>query len=135
MDTRLERSQALTDFAAHDNAMSLPIETVVTELTKLLGATTVAAIGGVEETRAVQQWMTGRKPQRADVLRFALQIASQLAVRRNNDIARAWFYGSNPYLNDAMPIFWLRTRPLSEIQADIMAAVRAFVGRTEPDPL
>jgi len=59
---------------AHEHAMSLPIQEVVRELVDLLGATTVAVIGGVNETRAVQEWLTSRAPQRPNVLRCALQL-------------------------------------------------------------
>ena len=65
---------------AHDYVMGLPIAEVVRELTEMLGATTVAVIAGVSETRAVSQWMTGREPQRPHVLRFALQVTKTIAV-------------------------------------------------------
>lgn len=113
-------------YAAHAHAMRAPIAEVVSELVDLLGATTVAAIGGVSETRAVQQWLEGREPQRANALRFALQIASMLAKSGDREIVRAWFQGSNPYLDDAVPAVLLRNRPLSEIQSQLMNAARAF---------
>ncbi len=123
-----------TDLAAHDHAMSLPISVVVQELTDLLGATTVAAIGGVGETRAVQQWIGGREPQRAHVLRFALQIATMIAAVGDRELAQAWFHGSNPHLNDAVPVLLLRNSPLPEVRAKLMAAARAFAGRSKrPD--
>lgn len=114
---------------AHERAMSLPIETVVSELVALLGATTVATIGGVGETRAVTQWKTGRAPQRPNVLRFALQVASMIASKKDSDVVRAWFHGSNPHLADRVPALMLRDEPLHEIQAEIMAAARRFAAR------
>src|SRR6516225_1209283 len=118
-----------TDFDAHAHAMSLPIEDVVKELTDLLGATNVAAIGGVTETRAVQQWTAGREPQRAHVLRFALQLGTMIAAAADRDLARAWFHGSNPHLDDAVPIMMLRNLPLSDIQGKLMVAARIFAAR------
>lgn len=109
--------------------MSLPIAEVVHELTDLLGATTVAVIGGVQETRAVQQWMSGREPQRPHVLRFALQIAVMMGTPKDGEMVRAWFHGSNPRLGDDVPMFLLRDRPLTEIQAPLLAAARAFAKR------
>lgn len=109
--------------------MSLPIEDVVKELVALLGLTTVAMIGGVNETRAVTQWSAGRSPQRPNVLRFTLQIASMILNEKDSDIARAWFHGSNPHLRDQSPAMLLRDQPLPEIQGEIMAAARAFAGR------
>jgi hypothetical protein len=114
---------------AHERAMSLPIAEVVRELVGLLGLTTVAMIGGVRETRAVTQWTTGRDPQRPNVLRFSLQIASMILNSKDSDVARAWFHGSNPHLQDRIPAVLLRDEPLVEIQGEIMAAARDFAAR------
>src|SRR5579872_3758795 len=122
-------AEASTPYAAHDHAMSVPIAQVVRELIELLGAPVVAVIGGVSETRAVQQWLNGRQPQRPHVLRFALQVAVMIASPAEQEMARAWFQGSNPHLEDASPALLLRNRPLAEVQGKIIAAARAFVGR------
>ena len=120
----------LTDVAAHEAAMSLPIRTVVRELVRLLGMTTVALIGGVTETRAVQQWMTDREPQRGHVLRFAFQIASMIAAEgKDQSVVRAWFQGCNPYLDDAIPALMLRDEPLGAVQARLLGAARQFAAR------
>jgi hypothetical protein len=114
---------------SHERAMSLPIEDVVKELVSILGATTVALIAGVSETRAVTQWTTGRVPQRPNVLRFTFQISSMILSVHDPDIVRSWFHGSNPHLRDRTPAFMLRDEPLHEIQGEIMAAARSFVAR------
>ena len=116
---------------AHSHAMEIPIRQVVEELVGYLGATTVAAIAGVKETRAVQQWMADREPQQPHLLRFALQLVSMVARRDQPDIARAWFHGSNPGLMDETPIVLFRTRPLAEIQGQLLAAARTFAARDE----
>lgn len=118
-----------TDFEAHDYAMSAPISEVVAELLDLLGAPLVATIGGVSETRAVQQWTAGRRPQRPHVLRFALQVASIIASSSQHEMARAWFQGSNPHLDDATPASLLRDSDLPLVQQRIMGAARSFVIR------
>ena len=114
---------------SHERAMSMPIEEVVKELVDLLGLTTVAMIGGVGETRAVSQWMNGRSPQRPNVLRFSLQVASMILNHSDKDVARAWFHGSNPHLQDRIPAVMLRDETLSEVQVEIMAAARSFAAR------
>jgi hypothetical protein len=124
-----ENAKPLTDIAAHNYAMSAPIEQVVKDLVDLLGATTVADIAGVGETRAVARWMAGRQPQRAHTLRFALQIASMIAAAADTEIARAWFQGSNPHLDDAVPAQVLRDEPLEAVQPKLMAAAREFAAR------
>lgn len=114
---------------AHERAMSAPTHEVIHALVDLLGLTTVAMIGGVGETRAVTQWMNGRTPQRPNVLRFTLQVASMVLSAGDPDVVRAWFQGSNPYLGDRSPASLLRDEPLAEIQGKIMAAARAFAAR------
>ena len=114
---------------AHERAIELPIADVVVALIDLLGAPVVAIIGGVGETRAVQQWTTGRKPQRPNVLRFALQIAMMIASNSDREMARAWFEGSNPHLDDAIPALMLRNQPLAHVQQRMMGAARAFASR------
>jgi len=128
-DSPAPEAEIRTDFEAHDHAMGLPIAQVVEELSDLLGATMVAVIGGVQETRAVQQWIDGREPQRAHTLRFALQIATMLAKVSGREVARAWFTGGNPRLNDQAPMFLLRDQPLREIQGPILNAAREFAKR------
>lgn len=125
--------EVLTGPEAHNQAMGQPMTTVVQQLVDLLGATTVAAIGGVQETRAVQQWIAGaREPQRPHVLRFALQLASMIATFASRDLAGAWFHGSNPMLEDHTPLTMLRDEPLEEIQVPLMIAVRSFAAREVP---
>jgi hypothetical protein len=127
----LER-RLLTAGEAHNEAMSLPISTVVESLVGLLGATTVAEIAGVKETRAVHQWQSGeREPQRAHVLRFALQLAMMISTVSTRHRAGAWFHGANPHLDDQIPIVLLRDQPLELIQVRLMAAVRSFASRDE----
>jgi hypothetical protein len=128
----LGRRGELGDLDAHDQAIGLPMVEVVRRLVGYLGATTVAAIGGVNETRAVRQWMTSgdREPQRPHALRFALQLASMVASNRDKDVVRAWFQGSNPHLADEVPSLMLRDRPLDEIQGALMAAARSFAERS-----
>ena len=111
---------------SHHQAMSLPIGDVVRQLVDVLGASTVAVIGNVSETRAVAQWMAGREPQRPHVLRFALQLVAMIGSVDDTEMLRAWFQGSNPMLNDEMPVLLLRNRPLQEIQPRLVAAAREF---------
>jgi hypothetical protein len=124
-----QSSRPLSDNDAHNLAMSRPIGSVVAQLIDILGATTVAVIGGVTETRAVHQWTTGRGPHREHVLRFALQIALMIADGDGYESVRAWFQGSNPHLDDGIPALMLRSQPLEEIQAPLMRAARTFASR------
>ena len=116
---------------AHTQAMSLPIREIVSQLLELLDATTIAVIAGVHETRAVNSWLGAREPQRPQVLRFALQLASMIADASGAEICKAWFHGSNPHLNDRVPMLMLRDLPLSDIQPELLAAARLFAARPQ----
>lgn len=129
MTNEESRDPVRSDLSAHDHAMSVPIAEVVRELVELLGATTVAVIGAVKETRAVQQWTEGREPQRPHVLRFALQLATMICTRTDREVGRAWFHGSNPRLGDEVPMLLLRDEPLADIQGRLLAAARSFALR------
>jgi hypothetical protein len=129
-DPKDERS---VEIRAHDYAISSDVREVVKGLVDLLGATMVAAIGGVSETRAVKQWMTDREPQRPHALRFALQLAWMICEKGDRNTARAWFQASNPHLHDAVPLLLLRERQLSDIQGPLMTAARAFMPRPVSD--
>lgn len=124
----------MSDVNAHGHAMEIPIQAVVAELVDLLGAPLVAVIGGVSETRAVMQWISDRAPQRPNVLRFALQLGTMIARTKDREMARAWFEGSNPQLDDAVPALLLREKPLGDIQANLMTAARSFALRGGPQP-
>jgi hypothetical protein len=120
----------LNDVDSYNHAISAPLKLVVQELIDLLGPTVVAAIGDVNETRAVTQWLKGRKPQRPHVLRFALQLARMIADKEDATMIRAWFQGINPGLQDRSPALLLRNRSLEEIQGPLLAAARSFAGRS-----
>ena len=114
---------------AHLQAMSLPIAEVVRLLEGLLDATTIAVIGGVNETRIVHSWLRGHAPNRPQVLRFTLQLATMMVSAHDKEICSAWFHGSNPHLDDCVPMIMLRKLPLAEIQHDLIAAARLFASR------
>jgi hypothetical protein len=115
---------------AHIQAMSLPIGEIVEHLLELLDATTVAVIAGVQETRAVHSWLSGREPQRPQVLRFALQLAAMIAGVADAEFCKAWFHGSNPHLDDRVPMIMLRDLPLADTQRDLLSAARVFAARS-----
>jgi hypothetical protein len=117
---------------AHIQAMSLPISEIVGHLLELLDATTLAVIAGVQETRAVHSWLNGREPQRPQVLRFALQLAAMIANAADAEFCKAWFHGSNPHLNDRVPMIMLRDLPLADTQRELLSAARIFAARATP---
>lgn len=132
MEEAVVRTDAENDRSAHETAMRLDMQEVVRHLVQILGATDVALIAGVQETRAVQQWMSTREPQRGNVLRFTLQLALTIAHRTDARTAHAWFFGSNPALDGSAPAYLLKDRPLNEVQKPLLDAARHFASREEP---
>jgi hypothetical protein len=130
MDPEVAREQPILSAGdAHTQAMSLPISDIVRLLLDYLDATTIAVIAGVQETRAVSSWLGDREPQRPQTLRFALQLATMIAGARDREFCKAWFHGSNPHLDDRVPMIMLRDRPLFEVQRELLAAARLFAAR------
>ncbi len=92
-----------------------------------LGATLVAAITGNKDLKVSHRWarMDGPMPRNDAVQRIvhAYQVWDLVASREGDHVARLWFMGMNPRLDDDTPIDALREgRP-----KEAMAAARAFV--------
>ena len=97
---------------------------------ELLGAKLTAYLGSVKETRAVNQWGDeGREPAEPVQLRLrlALQVALMIAAADGPRVARAWFQGMNPQLDDRSPARLLREGDLDEVGAEVLGAARAFL--------
>lgn len=110
--------------------MRAPLPEVVVSLRSILGARLCAYIASVKETRAVNEWTEGvRVPavQTQRRLRLALQVAQTIADADDAEVARAWFQGLNPQLEDRSPARLLREGDLDEVGPEIVAAERAFL--------
>jgi len=95
----------------------------------VLGATVVAYLSGVSQTRAVAQWAAGdRAPSEAVTarLRTAYQVVALLGERDSAGVVHAWFQGMNPQLDDIAPARVLREYPLEQVGPAVIAAARAF---------
>jgi hypothetical protein len=118
------------DLEAADHVRRIPFPAVVKELSDLLGSKLVAYIADVSETRAVREWSEGEREARAPIplkLREALRIARLIAQYDGAEVARAWFQGLNPQLDDRSPARLLREGDLDEVGPDVLSAARAFV--------
>jgi len=121
---------ARPDLAAYELAARVEFPVLVTELSELLGPKLVASIAGVHEARAVRQWSTGERKARAPIpgrLRLAFQVAWLIAQHDSPSVARAWFQGLNPQLDDRSAVRLLREGELDEVGPQILSAARAFV--------
>ena len=121
---------AKPDLAAHEAAIRLGIDAIVSQLRQRLGVRLVAYIAGASETRAVHQWAAGtreiRDPEVAERLRVVYQVVALLVTRDSDQVAQAWFQGLNPKLDDRSPARLLRDGALAEVGPQVLAAARAF---------
>jgi hypothetical protein len=123
-------STARPDLEASEHAARVAFPVAAEELSELLGAKLVAYIAGVREVGAVGQWSRGEREAAAPVaqrLRLALQAASLIARHDGASVARAWFQGLNPQLEDRSAARLLREGELDEVGPQILSAARAFV--------
>ncbi len=121
---------ARPDYAAHVRAVRSSFPEVVAALREILGLKLCAYLGSVKETRAVNEWAEGvREPSDAVQrrLRLALQVAGAIAEVDGPEVARAWFQGLNPQLDDRSPARLLREGDIDEVGPEVIAAERAFL--------
>ena len=124
------RTTARPDFAAHERATRATFPEVVGILRQILGAKLCAYLGSVKETRAVNEWAEGSRVPGDAVqqrLRTALRVALAIAEADSPEVARAWFQGLNPQLDDRSPARLLRDGDFDEVGPAVIAAERAFL--------
>lgn len=118
--------------ASFAHATSTPFPAVVSELQQMFGGRLVAYLAGVTEARRLKDWINGSRDPRGDVedrLRLALHVARMIADREGPAVARAWFVGINPYLNDNSAAWLMREEDLNDVGKQIVAAARAFLSQ------
>lgn len=123
----------------HMNTTSDPtgIETSVREtarqLNAALGPTLVAALSGSRNRRASIDWECGEgsEPDEASAarLRCALEQWNTIEATEGPGVARMWFLGANPWLDEDSPITAIREGWFGEVAAAARALVQdAFSG-------
>ena len=110
---------------AHRRTVSLTTPDIARFLQDTLGSKLTAYIAGAADPKMVGKWAAGTKPsaEREKRLRAAYQIFQLLLEAEDEHVARAWFIGMNPQLDDETPADCLRE---SQVK-DVMAAARAFL--------
>lgn len=120
---RTTRAVAVT---AHQKAVTFEVKDIARYLQEALGQRLVAYMAGVEDPKRVGRWAQGDQAPRGEAerrLRAAFQIFHLLVASDSEHVARAWFIGMNPQLEDASPAEVIRDGRLK----DALAAARAFV--------
>ncbi|WP_233201662.1 hypothetical protein [Cryobacterium sp. Y11] len=105
----------------------LDIQDVVRRLNVHLGATLVAALAGSKDRKLPHRWAKSDGPVPGpDVerrLRLAHRAWRQIADAGSDHLARAWFVGGSPFLQEDTPLTGIR----GDRDADVMNAVAALV--------
>lgn len=112
------------------DAMKMNIHDLVRELNENLGAVVVQTMAGVKDRTSPYRWA---KPDSGDLrpevegrLRLGYRIWRTLAMAEGKNVALAWLMGSNPRLDENLPVLYVqqgRTR-------EVIGAAEAFVNDT-----
>jgi hypothetical protein len=110
---------------AHARAVELGVSDIAAALQAQLGQALLGVIVN-KNVRTLTRWANAavRPPQASEqLLRDTFQVVELLTSAESADVARAWFMGMNPQLDDESP-----AEALSAGRArDVMAAARAFI--------
>lgn len=110
---------------AHARSVQLDTQAIAARLRQALGKAVVSIIVA-KSPLTVDRWSTGKAhPDAGDdrLLRDAYHVLEVIAEVDADSVARAWFIGMNPQLDDAAPV-----EALAEGRArQVMAAARTFV--------
>lgn len=111
------------------SADPISVPELVSQLVSQLGPTIVAAIAGARDRQLPGQWSidNGMSPEPASLRRLhaAHQIWCAVAAVGGRDIARAWFLGSNPRLNEVPPYLAIRDGEFDEVRSAAGAFIEA----------
>ena len=110
---------------AHAHAVELGVSDIAAALQTQLGQALLGVIVNKTE-RTLTRWTKAavRPPHASEqLLRDTFQVFELLASAESADVARAWFMGMNPQLDDESPAEALSTGRAR----DVMSAARAFI--------
>lgn len=117
----------MTPTQMHRHASVSDPHELVRELNAGLGPTLVAALAGASSRKQPYEWAKpgGAQPRDAawNRLQFAHQVWSALSGAEGQDVARRWFIGGNPLLEEATPVMAIR----EDRHAAVRHAAQAFL--------
>ena len=112
---------------AHRQAIISPVSEIATEMQNLLSRSMTAYMVNVKEGRTISRWAnketTDIRHDSEQRLRAAYEIAQLIGTYYSPEVARAWFIGCNPRLDDATPADALHEGKLREV----LSAAQAFI--------
>jgi hypothetical protein len=111
---------------AHERSVNMDISGVAGYLQEVLGQKLVAYMAAVRDPKGVGQWARGAQAPRLEAerrLRATYKILHLLLGADSPHVARAWFIGMNPQLDDESPAEAIREGRLR----DALVAAQAFI--------
>ncbi len=109
----------------------MPPTELARQLVFHLGPTLVAALAGVRDRNLPNEWASGRSQRPHPAVLARLEVAyrawTTLAAAAGEDVARAWFIGANPRLDEEPPHQAICAGQSSQV----LAAAAAFVDHVE----
>lgn len=106
----------------------MDIHEVVRRMNSHIGATLVAALAGSRDSKLPYRWAKSTTPSNeAEArIRMAHRVWTLIADAESDHVARAWFIGANPLLDEESPVMALREDGLR----DVSLAAQAFLEDT-----
>jgi hypothetical protein len=105
---------------AYAETLQLDIHQLVARMNGHLGATAVAALAGVRDSKLPYRWAKADGPtpnaEATKRLHAAHRVWLQLSDAESDHVARAWFVGANPLLDEESPIVVLRRGDIRLVQ-------------------
>ena len=120
-----------SEILRHTETMRLPVAELARQLVSHLGPTVVAVLAGVRDRKLPHKWASdhGPTPRNSSVQR--LQVAHRawaaVATAEGEEIARSWFIGANPRLDEKPPFVAINDGDFKPV----MSAAAAFVDGTD----
>jgi hypothetical protein len=116
---------------SHAKTTRLDIHEVARQLVSHLGPTLVAYLANVNDRKLPHKWakVDGPEPRTESTARLlaAHRIWSDISNSESDGVARSWFIGANPRLDEDSPALALRDGR----EKDVLAAAKAFVQGTD----
>lgn len=117
--------------ATHEGTTRQSIHETTRQLTSHLGPTAVSYLAGAKSRKQAGRWADADGPEpRPDAKRrlmAAHRAWQMISTAEGEYVARNWFVGANPRLDEASPLDGLRDGDV----AKVMAAARAFAVGTD----
>lgn len=120
-----ERPGSARERSAHRRAIEMTFADVARFLADVFGNNLTAYMAKVSSPDTVKSWAGGQEPRHQSEarLRNAMQIFQLIREEESDHVARAWFIGLNPQLDNRSPAEAIREGQFGEA----MEAARAFI--------